>query len=89
MASFQQRLLREEKEKYINHRFNKGLVKRLTGLESPALDSFMNEFRPTLEMTQQMNDLEYGQFIVDAYKYFKAGIKVDRRLLYGRPPEEE
>jgi hypothetical protein len=80
MVSFQRHLLNEEKEKFISHRFNKGLVRKLTGLTSPALDSFMAEFRPTLEMTQQFNDLEFGQFIVEAYKYYKAGIKINRAV---------
>jgi hypothetical protein len=76
--AFQKRLVNEEKEKYISHRFNKGLVRKLTGLSSPELDSFMVEFRPTLEMTQQFNDLEFGQFIVEAYKYYKAGIRINK-----------
>ncbi len=88
MLSFQKRLLREEQESYISHRFSKGLVKKLTGLQSPAIDSFMVEFRPTLLMVQQMNDLEFGQFIVEAYNYFKAGIKMDRRMFIKGPDEE-
>jgi hypothetical protein len=78
MVAFQRRLETEEKEKYVSHRFNRGLVRKLTGLNSPELDSFMAEFRPTLEMTLQMNDLEFGQYIVEAYKYFKAGIKLNK-----------
>lgn len=80
MLAFQERLVNEEKEKYISHRFNKGLVKKLTGLNPPEIDSFMAEFRPTLEMTLQFNDLEFGQFIVEAYKYYKAGIKINRSV---------
>jgi len=80
MVAFKNRLLKEEEEDYINHRFNKGLVTKLTGLRIPELDSFMAEFRPTLEMTQEFNDLEFGQFIVEAYKYYKAGIKIDRAV---------
>ena len=80
MVAFKNRLLKEEEENYINHRFNKGLVTKLTGLRAPELDSFMAEFRPTLEMTQQFNDLEFGQFIVEAYKYYRSGIKIDRAV---------
>lgn len=80
MLAFQKRLLAEEKEKYISHRFNKGLVRKLTGLNAPEIDSFMAEFRPTLEMTEQFNDLEFGQFIIEAYKYYKAGIKINRSV---------
>lgn len=87
MASFQRRLVKEEQEKYINHRFNKGLVRKLTGLSSPELDSFMAEYRPTLQMTMQFNDLEFGQFIVEAFKYFKAGIKINRSVFRREFPE--
>lgn len=80
MASFQRRLFKEEEDRYINHRFNKGLVKRLTGLNTPEIDSFMNEFKPTLIMVQLLNDLELGQYVVEAFKYYKAGIKVNRSL---------
>jgi len=80
MLAFQKRLELEEKEKYINYRFNKGLVKKLTGLNSPEIDSFMVEFRPTFDMASQFNDLEFGQFIIEAFKYYKAGIKIDKQV---------
>lgn len=80
MLAFQKRLLREEKEKYVSHRFSKALVKKLTGLNPPQLDSFMDEFRPTYEMTVQFNDLEFGQFIIEAFKYYKAGIKINKAV---------
>ena len=79
MLAFQKRLEQDEKEKYISHRFNKGLVKKLTGLSSPEIDSFMVEFRPTFDMAVQFNDLEFGQFIEEAFKYYKAGIKIDKQ----------
>lgn len=80
MVAFQQRLVVEEQEKYVSHRFNKALVKKLTGLNAPEIDSFMKEFRPTLDMTIQFNDLEFGQFIIEAFKYYKAGIKINRSV---------
>ncbi|MCW3109595.1 MAG: hypothetical protein JWQ09_4101 [Segetibacter sp.] len=80
MLAFQKRLVTEEQEKFISHRFNKGLVKKLTGLSAPEIDSFMAEFKPTLDMTLQFNDLEFGQFIVEAYKYYKAGIKINKSV---------
>jgi hypothetical protein len=80
MLAFQRRLQQDEKDRYINYRFNKGLVKKLTGLNSPQLDSFMAEFKPTFDMAAQSNDLEFGQFIVEAFKYYKSGIKMDRQV---------
>ena len=70
MLAFQQRLLKEEQDKFIDHRFSKSFVRTLTKLTSPELEDFMKEYRPTLEMAQSMNDLEFGQFIVDAFKYY-------------------
>lgn len=80
MLAFQKRLQQDEKEKFVNHRFNKGLVKKLTGLNSPEIDSFMVEFRPTFDIAAQTNDLEFGQFIIEAFKYYKAGVKVNKQL---------
>lgn len=80
MLAFQHRLEQDEKERYIDHRFNKGLVKKLTGLISPDIDSFMAEFRPTFDMAAQFNDLEFGQYIIEAFKYYKAGIKINKQL---------
>lgn len=90
MVSFQRRLMKEEEDRFINHRFNKGLVKRLTGLSTPVIDSFMTEYKPTVQMIQTFNDLELGQYIIEAYNFYKAGIKINRSLLnkYGLNTEE-
>ena len=81
--AFQRRLLNDEMDKYVSHRFSKGLVKRLTGLNAPEIDTFMLKFRPPYQLVTQLNDLELGQYIVEAYKYFKGGIEIDRRLFEG------
>lgn len=72
MLAFQARLLKQEEDKFIDHRFSKSLVKTLTRLNPPDLDSFMNEYRPTYEMAKTLNELEFGQFIVDAFKYYSS-----------------
>jgi hypothetical protein len=71
MENFRRFMEREEREKYIDHRFNKALVKKITGLTSPALDTFMVEYRPTYEMLFSFeNEYEYYKFIQDWGKYF-------------------
>lgn len=89
MAAFQKRLLREESDNFISHRFSKGLVHKLTGLSSPDIEQFMNAYRPTLFMVRSMNDLEFGQFIIEGYKYYSKGIKVERSLFQELPYEDE
>lgn len=70
LLSFQNRLIQQEQDKYIDHRFSKRFVKQLTHLESPQLDTFMIYYRPSYEVLQQMNDLELGYYIESCYKLY-------------------
>lgn len=70
MLSFQRRLLQEERDKFVDHRFNKALVRRLTMLTGEALDSFMVMFRPSYLFTQQAGDYEFQYYIKQClYRY--------------------
>ena len=71
MLSFQNRLLKEEEDKYITHRYSVRLVKQLTKLESPELEVFMEQYKPEYDILQQMNDLELGYYIELCYKDYK------------------
>lgn len=68
MQSFQNRLLKQEEDKYIDHRYNVPFVGELTGLQDPELETFMNIYRPDYELLQEMNDLELGYYIQLCYK---------------------
>ena len=74
MASFQKRLLQEEHDKFVDHRFNKALVRRLTLLEGNQLDSFMRVFRPSYMFTKLSGDYEFQQYIKTALYRFKRGL---------------
>ncbi|HSU29259.1 MAG TPA: hypothetical protein VLJ68_12820 [Chitinophagaceae bacterium] len=74
MASFQKRLVEEEHEKFIDHRFNKALVRRLTLLDGAVLDSFMRIYRPTYRFTQIAGDYEFQYYIKQSYSRFKKGL---------------
>jgi len=63
MAQFRQRLLREEEDKFIDHRFTKALVKKITGLSGPNQDEFMKKYRPSLEFTRYATDYEFDEYI--------------------------
>src|SRR6202000_1287895 len=49
MQALQRRLIEQEQDKYIDYRFNRNLVRRLTGLQRPALDTFMRLYRPSYQ----------------------------------------
>ncbi len=71
MENFRRFLEREEREKYIDHRFNKTLVKKITGLESPALEVFMVEYRPSYELLLSFEtDYLYYKYLKECGKYF-------------------
>ncbi len=71
MENFQEFLVQEEHDKYIDHRFTRALVKRLTGMEPPALDTFMRQYRPTYEyLLATPSEWEFYGYIRDTGKFF-------------------
>jgi hypothetical protein len=68
---FRERLEQEERDKFVDHRFSKGLVKRLTGITSDEeLADFMKKFRPTYEFTAGTSDYDFQFFIKIAYEEY-------------------
>lgn len=71
LKAFQNRLEDQEREKYVNYRFNKLLVSRITGLKSPAVDSFVVWYRPSYEFTAASDEITFNQYILNAYYHFQ------------------
>ncbi|HWB28062.1 MAG TPA: hypothetical protein VG738_21465 [Chitinophagaceae bacterium] len=71
MLAFQRRLVQEEQDKYIDHRFTKRLVMQLTGLKSPSLEPFMEFCRPAYDLLINMNDIELGYYIEQSFIIYK------------------
>lgn len=70
MESLQNRLIQQEQDKYIDKRFSKWFVTKLTGAKGATLDSFMMLYRPDYELLLAVNDLELGVYIQESYKIF-------------------
>jgi hypothetical protein len=72
MLALQSRLEEEERDKYVDYRFNKTLVRKITGLQRPAIDVFMREYRPSYEFIRNCeNDYEFYKYIKDCGEYFQ------------------
>jgi hypothetical protein len=87
ILALQRRLIQQEQDAYIDHRFKKFLVIKLTGLKSPELDTFMQRYRPDYHLLLTFNDLEFGYYIqqcFEAYKYNRPN-----PYLFFRKPEQE
>lgn len=67
----QERLMEQEKENYINYRFNKMTVRRITHLDGKDLDLFMQEYRPDFEFTSVSTLVDFYQYILNASYQFK------------------
>lgn len=72
ILTLQKRLLEEEQEKYINSRYTKPFVRKITHLQSPELDTFMRRYRPTYDFLQLVNELELGYYIQQSYEQYKS-----------------
>ncbi len=77
IAAFQKRLLLEERDKFVDHRFNKALVRRLTLLTGNELDSFMRIYRPSYAFTLSSGDYEFQFYIKQAFIRYKRGLPPD------------
>jgi CarboxypepD_reg-like domain len=80
IASFQQRLLLQEQDKFIDHRFNKALVRRLTLLTGTELDSFMLLYRFSYLFTKSAGEYEFMYYIKQALYRFKRGLQPEAML---------
>ena len=65
------RSLEQEQENYINYRFNKNTVKRITHLEGENLKNFMLSYRPDFEFTQTSSTVTFYQYILSSSYKFK------------------
>jgi hypothetical protein len=72
MERFRERLEQEEQDKFVDRRFNKGLVKRLTGADNDEeITDFMRRYRPTFEFTAGTSDYDFQYFIKIAYQEYR------------------
>ncbi|HEY6975431.1 MAG TPA: hypothetical protein VH396_04030 [Chitinophagaceae bacterium] len=87
LLSMQERLIQQEHDKYINHRFTKYLAQKLTSLTGPSLDTFMSIYRPSYELLTTMNDIELGYYIEQCYKLYEHKNRMDNLLFLKKEGE--
>jgi hypothetical protein len=71
LRKMQLRLEAEEKEKFIDYRFNKATVRRVARVEGKDLESFMKEYRPEYEFTLNSTVVDFYQYILNSSYEFK------------------
>ncbi len=71
MLAFQERLLREEEEKFIDYRFNRALIIKITRLHGEELNTFIENYRPTLDFVQTCTDYELQDYIKKSFSHYE------------------
>jgi len=72
MEKFRERLEEQERQKFVDHRFNKALVKRLTNFDGTDLDVFMLKYRPTYAFTLTATEYEFQLYIKKCFELSKS-----------------
>ncbi|HSB94360.1 MAG TPA: hypothetical protein VLC28_14655, partial [Flavitalea sp.] len=80
LEALQDRLIQEEEDRFVEHRFSRALVIRLTGLRAAALDSFMIRYRPTVEFTRYSTDYEFQAYIKQCYFNYQRYLQMKQEL---------
>ncbi len=71
LKAFQKRLETQEQDKYVDYRFSKKNVSRITHLTGQALDSFVVWYRPSYEFTSNSTEIVFNQYVLNAYYQFQ------------------
>ena len=73
---FQQKLINNEHEQYVDEKFNRGIVSKITGLQGDTLSAFLVLYRPTYEFALKATVYDMEVYIQEKYKVFeKDGMK--------------
>jgi hypothetical protein len=68
---FKQVLIRDEHEQFVDEKFNRGNVSRITKMQGDTLLSFLAKYRPTYEFVLKSTDYDMEVYIKDCHKKFE------------------
>jgi hypothetical protein len=71
LKAFQGRLVEDEQEKFVDHRFNRSTVLKVTHLEGDELDSFMAKYRPSYAFCKRATDYDLLDYIKLAFREYQ------------------
>ncbi|MGB4844018.1 MAG: hypothetical protein WBP16_06120 [Ferruginibacter sp.] len=74
IKKFQARLEQQEQDSYVNYRFNKRFVGRITQLKGAELDSFMVRYKPTYEFVSLADEVTFNRYILNSSYAFKIAL---------------
>ena len=69
-SKLQQKLIKEEEERYLDNTFSKRKVQNLTGLKGDSLQTFMQLYRPNIDTAKYMSDYDIILYIKKSYQEY-------------------
>lgn len=75
--AFQNRLIEEEEDKYVDHRFSIRTIERITGLKSPDSEEYRKLFRPNYDFTANSTLAQFYEYILNTSYRFKQENGID------------
>lgn len=90
MSMFQNRLITQEQEAFINHRFSKALIRRITGADNDStISQFIIYYQPSFLFTSTASDYNFHKYIKDSYERFTAGLMPTPLWLEGATEDDD
>lgn len=71
LQAFRNRLIEQEEEKYVDSRFGKVFVSRVSGLKGKDLDSFLVWYRPSYAFCMSSDEIGFIQYILKASDHYR------------------
>ena len=68
--SLEKRLEKEEEEYYVDYRYNKDYVTKITHLKGDSLKEFMRRYRPSYDYCRKAANVDILVYINDSYKQY-------------------
>ena len=69
--AFQNRLIGEEEDKYVDYRFSAKTIERITGLKYPELEEYRKLYRPSYYFTANSTLAQFYEYILNTSYTFK------------------
>lgn len=69
--TFRNQLISDEQNDFVDGKFNKDIVKKLTKLAGDSLELFMKRFKPSYNTLILLSDYEFYKYINDSFTTFK------------------
>lgn len=69
--AFQDRLMSEEEDRYVDYRFSAKNIERITGLKSPELEEYQKLYRPSYYFVSNSSLTQFYEYILNTSYVFK------------------